>query len=280
MEIKMKSTSVATMLTALLFAASQAALAQEPIPLEQEAATYADCCCAAGCGSSWYASLEATIFKFHESGGIRNADASESDDMGYEVFPRIEIGRIDCDGWGTRARFWMFEDSVNLPNDGLIDIETYNIDLEVFQTLDINECTAVELAVGLRYNSFEMFEEGEDGNVDFDGFGLTFGVEARRATCGGNMYAKARFSILTGDIEYDDVDAVTDGTYDNHISDQLELGVGYQWCRCMFTGSTVNLRVGYELQRWSEYGVADTNDDDYLLDVGFAGFVAGGTIEF
>jgi len=174
----------------------------------------------------------------------------------------------------------MFEDSIDLPTDGLIDMETFTIDLEVFQVLDINECTAVELAVGLRYNEFEMFEDGEDADVDFGGFGLTLAGEARRAAFCGDVYAKARFSILTGDIDYNSVDAVTSGTFNNHITDQLELGVGYQRSRCMSNGSTVSLRVGYELQRWSEYGVADTNDDDFLTDVGFAGFVLGGTIQF
>ena len=81
-------------------------------------------------------------------------------------------------------------------------METYNIDLELFQNIQCSEFTAVEIYGGIRYNDFRetVADSGDDVIQEdiFSGVGGLFGLKGRRAMLGNadDVLAMVRSSRL------------------------------------------------------------------------------------
>jgi len=244
------------------------------------------CCdpCADACCGGLVFDVEFTFLQYNQEGGVTDQTGSSAE-FDYELAPRFELGYVGADGLGLRTRYWELDDDTTSAAGNPVGVDTYNIDLEVFQQYCLGHKTTFEIAFGLRY--MELWQGSADLAApsavisNFSGFGGTMAAEAKRAALCGNLYARARMSVLVGDAGIRDLSPRrTRGSFaDDCTATQTELGLGYEICRSTGLG-VVTLRGGYEWQNWANMAVADTSfggigNDDVVEDAGFSGFVIG-----
>ena len=261
---------------AMLAAVSSANAQDDMVDPVQESvdSVMLDCCCCDS--SSWYAGAEAVLFRFHEANGVQSADLLDAS-FDYEVQPRVTVGYESCDGMGARVRYWRYDDTEIAPGPDPIEVDTYTIDLELYQKLDLCPCTTLEVFGGVRYNDFFFFRD--DGGVAddmhrFRGFGGIVGVNATRSL--GNhlsAYGGLRQIIMSGDADFNGANNNEQDT----IRPVTEISLGVRYDNCNWW-----LNVGYEWQNWANY--VETaglfNADNETSDIGFVGFVIGGGISY
>ena len=160
-----------------------------------------------------------------------------------------------------------------------IDVNTFTIDNEFFENIQLTDCTSVEFSGGIRYVEFEErlnFAVVTEDTI-FRGFGGIVGLQVNRQFWNGELYARARGSILmdaksfTGGPPTDLVDAVTSIT---------EVSLGYQINYDLSSGALLTLRSGVEWQHWTDFSVSQNQSGDDESSVGFAGFVLGGGLTY
>ena len=233
--------------------------AQEPIAVAGD-------CCTSCCSGGAYADLELLFFKSYESDGVTGTDNNVGGRYDFELAPRITLGYDSGCGYDVRLRYFHWDH--NGPVGAFVD--TYNIDLEIAKEVCICDA-AVEFSTGLRYNEYRHRDANNIGNLAdeyFSGAGIIMGIQTRYCVCSSTLYARARHSILVGDSEDPE-----DGEIRNDVVlSQLELGTGVEVDRCI-AGMNTTLRLGVEFQDYFSY-----EDEDE--DVGFFGFVLGGTVRY
>lgn len=259
------------------FAFAQDDMAPEPTqvdPMQTEvsddtsvAADYGKGCCDVCCDqSSFLFQAEATFFKFLDQNGVEDFNGNDGT-FDYNASPRLTLGYVGCDGLGARLRYWEYDQSTRSVANQVIAVDTYYIDLEMFQAIELGSCTSVELSGGIRYNEFDMDRSGARRD-SFNGFGGMLAIEARRDIgCNLTAYGRFRQVLLSDDFfasgaSQDENDAI-------RANQEISLGV-------MYTNCNWTINAGYEWQMWQNYtrGVA-LNIDEETDDVGFAGFVVG-----
>jgi hypothetical protein len=217
-------------------------------------------------------------------------DDSPEDDINpgeFQASPRITLGYIAPGGLGIRGRYWEFNQVLN-PNEGApgaLAIDTYTIDVEVFERFAINDAWDFEVFGGVRYNSFDenfadLVGDTEFRTVGFDGYGIIGGLEARREMLRGAIYGRARWGILMDDKRLTNTGSGTQDLLDTTVG-VTEIAVGYEVSRVAAGGSLVFARFGVEYQQWSNYSsnfnTADADPEQFWTgssDVGFAGVTA------
>ncbi len=292
--------------------------------LEQQETFFAndDCCPAKpkskycpptfpSCG--WFADAELLVLQYNRADGNRSGNYSlvpviDTDDVDfdYQAAPRLTLGYRFASGLGFRARYFdydadapaVFFDTVQAS----MDIQTYTIDMELFDSFKIGQNWAFELSGGLRYNEFKETMENFlpvapiRENI-FRGFGGVLGAEAVRSFGAyGGLYMRGRGAILTGDkivnngLGGQPTEAVI---LTDTITGITEFGAGLQYTRSVFGGRAVaSLRGGYEAQFWRNYSSAFstiTSAPNFIqtapsfggpADVGFHGFAIGAGLSF
>ena len=199
----------------------------------------------------------------------------------YEATPRIWLGWQGEGGLGFRARYWEFDQvefgAAAVPGQSQsLAYDTYVIDLEAIDTMQLNSVWLVTLSAGFRYVDFTETRQiaSEQGvtSLAFDGdcFGATIGGEVRRPLWACLVgFASARGSILFGDQSVLTGPIVVDEITDNVYS-ITELALGIDWTRQTSSGAEFYARVGYETQYWEDFSP--------LASTGFEGFVLGAGI--
>jgi hypothetical protein len=247
--------------------------------------------CNGQCVGRSYVELEATYFRYHRADGLRVGSDALADDINPGRFfaaPRFTVGYISAGGLGIRGRFWHFNQVLN-PNEGApsaLAVDTYNVDLELFERFNVNGPWDFEVFGGVRYNSFDenmddmVGGENEHRRVGFQGFGLIGGMEARRQMQRGAIYGRARFGILMDDKSLINSGSGTQQLFDTALG-VTEIAMGYEWSRPTARGSWVWARFGVEYQQWQNFSsnfTAGTASPEAFWtgasDVGFAGFTA------
>jgi hypothetical protein len=152
----------------------------------------ADDCCDS-CGGSIVFDIELTFVKYGQEGGVTDALGAPGS-FDYEIAPRIELGYVRDDGFGVRGRFWWFDHSASSTIGNAIEVDTYSVDGEFFQIIDVCNATTLDIAGGVRYLNFDQTAAlgigGLPPNVShFDGFGLTTALAMRKQALNGNLYA-------------------------------------------------------------------------------------------
>jgi hypothetical protein len=241
----------------------------------------ADCACDDFCCDSCYGGLivdaDLLFLQFHQ-----NAAFLADDVFNYDPSVRLTLGFQNADGLGVRTRLWDYDHSGADAVNGLIfGVDTFNIDMEAFQAIQLTDLTSVELSLGIRYNDFR--ESVSDGvieeQVSFAGFGGIAGIKARRQMLGGAAYANVNSAILMDDVTFSltgDPPLAPITLFDSVVT-QTEIGAGYEWCRYTESGAKIWLRAGYEWWVWTGYSSFFLGGDDQL---GFGGFVFGGGGQF
>lgn len=244
------------------------------------------CCC-----GGLVTDLELTFLRYFKEGGVHDY-AGLPAETDYQFAPRFVLGYVGASGLGFRTRYWELDTATTSVIGNPCGVNAYNIDFELFQEYRLGRDTTVELALGLRYA--ELWEDSIDllaipdpllGIGSFSGFGGTMAAEAKRAVLMGNVYARARLSLLMGDAGVREINlntgAALTSSADDCTATQTELAIGYEICRSTRYG-VVTLRSGVEWQNWANMAVAEAPFGvlgDQMEDAGFAGFVVGFGLE-
>ena len=231
-----------------------------------------DCCCAQG---GLFVIAEATFFRFHDAGGVEDG-AGDDGEFDFEASPRITLGYANCNGRGVRVRYWDYDHDTRSDDGGLIDVDTYNVDFELFQVLSLPCRTTLDMSVGIRYNDFfHFFEDGVLGQEQhsFDGIGGMFALAGRvDLNCNLSAYARFREVIMMDDAQFD-----TLGGLENDVTRPIpELGFGLLYRSCNLVA-----HAGVEWQNWGNYtsnGLVNLDGEPH--DIGFAGFVVGAGLNY
>lgn len=241
---------------------------------------------------AFFARLENTFVSFGQEGGVSDVVGSNAD-FDHDYTPRLEVGYVGRQGMGIRARYWSYDDDARADgNTGEINVDTDSFDLEVFQQWQLTQNTELEGAIGVRHVDFNqnVFDTASSNTYegDFDGWGVTAGLQVKRKWGIGKVYGRSRLSALLGDHDITLRNSagaviVESDANDNPVS-QLELALGYEIARD-FTWGKLNANLGYEWQYWTNLGLGDSTfggigNDDVLEDVSFKGFVIGVGAEF
>ena len=132
----------------------------------------------------YFLDVESTYFRYHRADGIR-LDGSNTDsgvEFGFKNSPRTTAGFYDCDGFGVLARWWKYDhaESVSDQNFGHMGVETYNIDIEFVDLINLTCYTNIELFADVRYNDFDENIVNKDqnfvANVNSSAYGVLAGV--------------------------------------------------------------------------------------------------------
>lgn len=238
-----------------------------------------DCCddgCCGSCGGGFYAEGEALFFKYHRADGTAVGlgtpfDTDEDVEFEYTAVPRVSLGYVAANGLGIRARYFEFDQSEEA-NEGApshLAIDTYTIDLELFERICLNRCWAIELSGGVHYKEFSefMFDSGVPDEPDLfeprlnaiDGWGGVLGLEATRSMGCWAVYGRVRGSVITGDkfvgnsIEFGDSLLAQGREVEDSIMHTIEYALGLECNRELSNGAALRLRAGYEWQMWYNY---------------------------
>jgi hypothetical protein len=253
---------------------------------------YSDCC---GCcddggllgGWGVFSEAELLFLRYHRADGIRiGSGAGESGEFDFEPAYRLSLGAVAPNGVGFRTRFFEYDHFENIedPGDGL-GVNTYTLDMELFEAFALNQNWAMEISGGVRYCNFreEMIDvgAGDFREIGFNGAGLVTGLEARRAIGGlGLLYARTRAAVVQDDKTVINVDG---GVLNQSVllvdttGGMLELAVGGEANYALANGAVLFARSGLEWQNWWNF----SNEFDFLTsegffdgasDVGFGGF--------
>ncbi|GEM_PF-1549337 len=233
---------------------------------------------------------EAMFLKYHRADGVRVGHRPEDALYGdYLPAPRFTLGYVFPGGLGIRARWWEFDHEQRSENNSLLAVDTYTVDLEVYERFCLNCKWAVEVSAGVRYTEFYEYQEKDKGPSfhDYSGWGGVLGLEGvRRVGCYGGLYARARGAILVGDKYIENGERPWQSwnsvTLQDTTQGMIELAFGVQYSRPLRNGMVVTGRFGYEWQNWYNFSSAFDGPPpinttiDYFVgpsDVGFGGFV-------
>jgi hypothetical protein len=260
----------------------------------KDACTKGACCDTAG---GLIVEAEALWFKYARADGTSVGDSlpgAEHVSFDYNLTPRLTVGWVSNSGLGVRARYFEYDQS-EAADEGApsaLSIDTYTLDLEIFERICLNSCWDVELSGGVRYTDFEeIMQDAIDTRVNaIHGIGGIAALQANRSIgCMGSLYGRIRGALMADDkltINDDPTNADNIRPQLNAIQGMTELALGYELRRETSLG-TLTLRTGYEWQIWhnfsSEFVSVQSPDDDVFAgpsDVGFHGFTLMAGLEY
>ncbi|MCM2372491.1 Lpg1974 family pore-forming outer membrane protein [Aporhodopirellula aestuarii] len=202
----------------------------------------------------------------------------------------------------------------SLDNTGVSSLQS-NADHEIsFQTVDLNYrhlwkqagALAVNWTAGLRYSNLEQTLRSQQTfqvangltdvttDIDFNGFGLTGGLDLKRYSCetGLYIYGQGMASLLAGDWKADyrqanqfDGGEARNSYEDFHATPILEGEIGLGW---QSPAGRVTMQSGYTMAGWysavTTRGYIDAVRNSDLIDIGetitFSGLTSRVTFQF
>lgn len=220
----------------------------------------------------WTIDSDVMFLKLHSSVGF--ADENTFD---FDTSEKIAVTYLSDCNVGVRGTWFSYDHQNTDPVVGLVDFETYNIDLEVFKRVNFTS-SVIEISAGLRHNGSEL--DFRNDNHDFYGtgglFGIRGGVKVRE---NGLLFSKAKFAVLMGDGR-NDANAFPglNVAAREMVRSQTELGFGYEH-RIQFACATIIPHFGAEWQIWDGYA-PDPVDEHPESSLGLFGFFTGLGINF
>jgi hypothetical protein len=237
--------------------------------------------------SSWgvVGTAEVVWLNYGRADGTRVGVAAPGEDVdcGYEITPRLTVG-FAGDGLGARVRYWEYDHTTPAFEGGAsgLQVDTYTLDFELFETFALNENWFLEIAGGVRYNEFEeiMVDDGDIRINQFNGLGGIVGGELRRMVGARSaVFGRARLALLVDDkrVFNNDTAPVQNVVLNDVTVGMTEVAIGYDFIVPMNFGSLAFLRAQAEWQNWSNYSSSftDLNNAERFAgqsDVSFHGF--------
>ncbi|EMI41622.1 Lpg1974 family pore-forming outer membrane protein [Rhodopirellula sp. SWK7] len=258
------------------------------------------------------------IAQMEGSSGFRTGFALASSpcsslNVGYSFWQGSTFDVINAnDGAGYVLNSQLLHPS--LDNTGVSSLQS-NADHEIsFQTVDVNYrhlwkqagALAVNWTAGLRYSNLEQTMRSQQTyqvangltdvttDIDFNGFGLTGGLDLKRYSCetGLYIYGQGMASLLAGDWKADyrqanqfDGGEARNSYEDFHATPILEGEIGLGW---QSPTGCVKLQSGYTMAGWysavTTRGYIDAVRNSDLIDIGetitFSGLTSRLTVQF
>jgi hypothetical protein len=223
------------------------------------------------CAQGWQFDADTLLLQLGTSVGTADEDVFD-----YEPGARLSLSRTADIDVGFRATWFQWDHSATDSAVGVISLDTYNIDFEIFKQLELANRTIMELSGGVRYNDTDHVYDGDPN--EFTGFGGLIGLRGGlRVLDNGLLYARGKFAVLMGEGAHDGDDEDLDPA-NEIIRSQTEIGLGYE--HHFNVGSMVIVpRTGVEWQSWEGFGL-DPVDEHPDTDLGFFGFVGGLTVAY
>ena len=175
---------------------------------------------------------------------------SESSDFS----PRFIFGYESANGLGLRARYWFFDDNVNVLAAGTLGMELDVVDLEVTNRFAFRR-TDVWLSGGIRYAGWALTDDS-NATVTMDSLALTVAADLRplafsHGCSRWSFVYGARLSLLGGNWKGDNdiIDTIfnPEVANDNMLVHELYAGVEYGYT---VRGFDLFARATYEMQNW------------------------------
>ena len=256
----------------------------------------------------WFANAEATFFRYLRADGVRVGTGSdESGSFAFEAAPRFTVGRVTPSGCGLRVRYWDFEAFTGVEDvaegDG-IGVDTYTLDVELFQEAQLTQTMTMECFFGIRHNGFTERMLDSPGQFDqdirshdFNGLGAIIGAEFRWDFFWGEPFARIRGVALQGDlfvINDDDAGGGIRAPLEHRqardvLPTVIEIAIGYEYGHEISFGRRVFVQFAYERQIWFDYSHSLVSDLDFPFifeqfgapsSVGFGGMVLSAGMEW
>jgi len=262
------------------------------------------CCCDPYCdpyAGGLFFQAEGLFFRYSRADGVRAGNYNDipvttTDDVtfDYTITPRLTLGYLFDSGLALRARYWEYAQTGNavFPASGVaMGVDTYTIDIELFEVFDLNDQWSVEISGGVRYNEFaELMVDPSPAPTQtrlnyFEGWGGLVSLEGKRSLGRwGALYARGRGAVLMDDALVLNGPLAGGARQDALLVDAVhgmtELALGYEISR-YWRRSLITFRAGYEWQIWHNYTTSFTPVSDTTAnrsnmagpsDVGFNGF--------
>ena len=258
---------------------------------------YDNCCdpCAGGAGGiGFFGEAEVLFLRYHRADGVRVGSDVPGDNAEFDFDPamRYTAGLIGPGGMGARIRYFDYDHTAASVNGGQIGVDLWNIDVEAFEAFALNDVWALEVSGGIRFTNFReaMLDvvDTEARQIGVDAVGGIVGLEARRATGLGVLYARSRFAIIQGDKQlFNSATGVaTQGVELLDVtSSVLELAIGSELNYQLGNGAVLFGRSGREWQQYNELSSAyDFVTSESFWDgdsaVGFGGFTFAAGVSY
>jgi hypothetical protein len=257
---------------------------------------YDNCCdpCGGAGGIGFFGEAEVLFLRYHRADGVRvGSDAGDQAEFDFDPAMRYTAGLIGPGGLGARIRYFDYDHTaVSADGLGQIGVDLWNIDIEAFEAFALNDVWALEVSGGIRFTNFreQMLEADdlEDRRIGVDAVGGIVGLEARRATGLGVLYARSRFAIIQGDKQLFNS---AGGTLTQSVelldvtSSVLELAIGSELNYQLGNGAVLFGRSGLEWQHYNELSSAfDFVTSESFWDgdsaVGFGGFTFAAGVSY
>jgi hypothetical protein len=220
------------------------------------------------------AGSELTLFTLYGKQGAGGNSANGNNDDFFPAHESIAGGRYWLgyemeDGLGMRARYFHWGDDSSYL--GLVreqSIKTF--DLEATLDMSLYSFDFVGFS-GLRWGEVEL--DGTDfGAIDdynFEGLGLTVGVDARRLLIGNfSLIGGARYSVLYGENDFGN----NASTLDNTFLDIVEFHLGTEWSKNIGRNSRMFASISWEQQVYGTDSYMPNNiDPESVGEVSLAG---------
>lgn len=216
---------------------------------------------------------DSLFLRLHNSHGTLRSNVFD-----FEPGQRLALTYMGDNGVGARTTWFQWDHSrIDAGGIGLISLDTYNLDFEIFKRLNLTERSILEMSGGVRYNETEHLLGAGNFN-DYTGFGGLLGVRGGvRVFDNGLLYAGGKFSVLMGDGAHDG-NAGPLNPANEVARSQTEIALGYEH-RFDVGRVTIIPRTGLEWQMWDGFSI-DRVDEHPDTDLGFSGFVAGLGVNF
>lgn len=251
-----------------------------------------DPCCDAG-GIGFFGEAEVLFLRYHRADGVRVGDDFLGDTAEFDFDPamRYTAGLIGPGGLGARVRYFDFDHTAGTFNgNGQVGVDLWNLDVEAFEAFALNDVWALEVSGGIRFTNFReaLIEEGADPGerlIGVDAVGGIVGLEARRATGLGVLYARSRFAVIQGDKQLFNVGQPDGVELLDVTSGVLELAIGSELNYQVNSGAVLFARSGLEWQQYSDLSSAfEILNGEDLWDgsssVGFGGFTFAAGVSY
>lgn len=214
------------------------------------------------------------LFTLYGRQGAGGTGAPNNDDFfpEHEGVPggRYWIGYEMADGLGLRGRYFHWSDD-QLYNGFVREQSFQTFDLESTLDLDVFSFDLTGFA-GMRHGRIQL--DGSDfGGIsdtyNFDGLGLTVGMEGRRRLYRSiSLVGGFRYSVLYGENSFDN----SPGFLDNTFLDIAELKLGAEWSKTLGSGRRLFAAISWEQQVYGTDSYMPSNiDPETLGDVSLAG---------
>lgn len=227
-----------------------------------------------GCSRTYYG-IEASLLKPHTGNINIPGVGSLTPGYDYELASRLFIGHENAEGLGARITWWQFDHPANGGAFATAGVEAMSVDFDITSRAQFCGWDLTTFG-GVRYGELQL-NLGALGTVlatDFDGFGPTVGLQARRKYSDSlALIANGRAALLFGDTTVS-VQGLGAGDAEDHYLQTMEASIGVEHTKSLGSG-VLTTRAMLEAQTWESGSILGLINTDIgfvgpTLSVGFA----------